>query len=86
MYCVDGGNSRELWRFKADHQVSGSPAIYHDSLYFGDAAGSLYCVEIRNGRLRWKFQTGGPITAPPIVYNDVLYVGSSDHIVYAWWA
>ena len=59
IYCVDAGSSKEIWRFKTDHQVSGSPIVYRDSVYCGSADGNLYCLEYRTGRLRWKFTTGG---------------------------
>ena len=78
------GAPRELWHFKADHQVSGSPLVYKDSVYCGAADGSFYCLESRTGRLRWRYKTGGAITGSPIVYNDILYIGSCDHILYAF--
>jgi outer membrane protein assembly factor BamB len=83
IYCIDGANAREIWRFKTDHQVSGSPVVYKDALYCGSADGNLYCIEYKTGRLRWKFATQGAITGTPVVINDVIYIGSGDHILYA---
>lgn len=74
---------RIFWRYKTDHQVSGSPAIYKDALYCGSVDGNLYCIEYRTGRLRWKFATKGPITGTPLIYDDIVYTGSVDHFLYA---
>lgn len=51
IYCLDTGNAKEVWRFKA----GGSPVIHKDSVYCGSADGKVYCLEYRTGRLRWKF-------------------------------
>ena len=83
LYCLEAGNGREDWRFRADHQIAGSATVYKDAVYTGSVDGNLYAVDISNGRLRWKFKTNKPIIGSPIVYNDILYVGSTDFIVYA---
>ena len=62
IYAVDAKSSKEIWRFRTEHQVNGSPVIYKDSLYCGSVDGSLYCLEYQTGRLRWKFGTEGAIT------------------------
>jgi outer membrane protein assembly factor BamB len=80
---VEAASAREVWRFKTNHQVSGSPIFYKDAIYCGSADGNLYCIEIKNGQLRWKFNTGGPITGTPVIFNDVLYIGSADHLLYS---
>jgi outer membrane protein assembly factor BamB len=80
---VEARTAKEVWRFRADHQISGSPVIYKDSAYCGSADGYLYCLEYRTGRLRWKFKTQGAITSAPLVYDDIVYVGSADHVMYA---
>jgi outer membrane protein assembly factor BamB len=80
---LDAGSAKENWRFKTDHQVSGSPVVNKEAVYCGSADGTLYCLETRNGRLRWRFSTGGPITGSPVVHNDIVYIGSHDHLLYA---
>jgi outer membrane protein assembly factor BamB len=80
---VECANGKEIWRYKTDHQVPGSPAVYKDSIYCGSVDGFLHCIDIQNGRLRWKFKTGKAITGSPIIFNDILYIGSTDYIVYA---
>ncbi len=32
VYCIDRTSAKEVWRFKADAQVSGSPLVYKDSI------------------------------------------------------
>jgi outer membrane protein assembly factor BamB len=80
---VDIRSAKEVWSFSTEHQVTGSPIIYEDSLYCGSVDGYLYCLEYRTGRLRWKFQTSGPITGTPIAMDGIVYVGSNDHRLYA---
>ena len=83
IYAVETKSSKEVWRFRTEHQVNGSPVVYKDSLYCGSVDGTLYCLEYRTGRLRWKFGTQGAITGTPLVYDDIVYIGSTDHQVYA---
>jgi outer membrane protein assembly factor BamB len=83
IYAVESKTSKEVWRFRTEHQVNGSPVVYKDSLYCGSVDGNLYCLEYRTGRLRWKFGTGGAITGTPLVYDDIVYIGSTDHQIYA---
>jgi len=83
---VDIRTAKEIWRFRAENQISGSPSAYKDSLYFGSVDGSMYCLEYRTGRLRWKFETQGAIIGSPVVFDDILYFGSTDHLVYALFA
>ena len=80
---MEAKSSKEVWRFRTEHQVNGSPVIYKDSIYCGSVDGNLYCLEYRTGRLRWKFGTEGAITGTPLVYDDVVYIGSTDHQIYA---
>jgi len=72
IYCLDKSSSKEIWRFKCDHQVSGSPMIYNESLYFGSADGSFYCLDYKTGRQRWKYLTQGLITGTPCAGNDMI--------------
>jgi outer membrane protein assembly factor BamB len=83
---VDARTAKEVWRFRTENQVSGSPVVYKDSLYCGSVDGNLYCLEYRTGRLRWKFETQGAITGSPVVMDDIVYIGSTDHHVYALFA
>jgi outer membrane protein assembly factor BamB len=80
---VDSRSAKEVWRFSTEHQVTGSPIIYKDSLYCGSVDGFLYCLEYRTGRMRWKYNTGRPVTGSPTAYEDIIYVGSTNNRVYA---
>ena len=80
---MDSSTGKEMWRFRTENQVSGSPVIYKDCLYCGSVDGNLYCLEYRSGRERWRFKTGGAITGTPVVFDDIVYIGSTDHQVYA---
>jgi outer membrane protein assembly factor BamB len=83
IYAVDARSARESWRFATEHQVTGSPVVYEDSVYVGSVDGSLYCIDMRSGRKRWQFSTAGPITGTPLIANGIVYIGSTDHKVYA---
>jgi serine/threonine protein kinase len=83
IYCVEARSAKEIWHYSTDHQVTGSPLFYKESLYCGSVDGSLYCLEYQTGQLRWKFSTGGPITGTPVAHDNVIYFGSTDHHLYA---
>ncbi|MBI4278916.1 MAG: PQQ-binding-like beta-propeller repeat protein [Armatimonadetes bacterium] len=48
----------EVWRFRADEAVTGSPVVVADTVYFGTWKGTFYAVDLRTGQLRWRRALG----------------------------
>jgi eukaryotic-like serine/threonine-protein kinase len=77
--CV---TSKELWRYRTEHQVSSSPVVYKDSLYCGSVDGPCIVLSIVPVVCAGSLDRRS-ITGSPLVYDDIVYVGSTDHQVYA---
>jgi polyvinyl alcohol dehydrogenase (cytochrome) len=75
------------WTFEPDGDVSATPAVDGDTVYFPDWAGYLYAVDKRTGALRWKtsiaLASGVPFDkarATPAVTADKVIVGTQGSI------
>jgi eukaryotic-like serine/threonine-protein kinase len=60
-----------------------SPAIWHDTVYFGSGDNNIYALDAGSGALKWKFRTGNVVHASPALADGMLYIGSWDHFFYA---
>lgn len=60
VYAIDAKTGKEVWRFEASGQVSGSPLVAEGRVYFGQQGGNrdFYAVDLRDGRPAWKVQAG----------------------------
>jgi polyvinyl alcohol dehydrogenase (cytochrome) len=71
------------WSFTTGGDVSATPAVDGDTVYFPDWAGNLYAVNKRTGELRWQRSiasyTGIPgdkARATPALAGDTLIIGN----------
>ncbi len=62
--------------------IFSSPAIYRDTIYFGDRTGYVYALDKTNGDIKWKTEIPGPHFSSPKIYKDALYIGSIDGNLY----
>ena len=60
-----------------------SPAIWHDTVYFGSGDGNVYALKATTGKKLWSFKTGDVVHASPAIDNGMLFVGSWDSYFYA---
>jgi outer membrane protein assembly factor BamB len=60
-----------------------SPAIWHDTVYFGSGDGNIYALSAKTGEKVWSFKTGDIVHASPAIDNGMLFVGSWDSYFYA---
>jgi outer membrane protein assembly factor BamB len=60
-----------------------SPAVWHDTVYFGSGDGNVYALNAATGALVWKFKTGDVVHASPAIDDGVVFIGSWDSYMYA---
>jgi polyvinyl alcohol dehydrogenase (cytochrome) len=77
------------WVFETGSDVSATPTVTENSVYFPDWAGNLYAVAANNGRLLWSRKisdyTGRPGSisrVSPAIFEDQLIIGDHDGV--AW--
>ena len=87
-YSTTDNNGAELWRFRTDDAIEGSPIIGEDGIiYFGDWWRDFYAL-YPNGTIKWKFRfsegtTGIVWSAPAISEEGTIYIGSYTTYLYA---
>jgi polyvinyl alcohol dehydrogenase (cytochrome) len=84
---VSTGNIASLhvkWTFTTGADVSATPTVDHDAIYFPDWAGNLYAVNKSNGKLIWSHQISDYNKVPgsfsrvsPAISGDLLIVGDT---------
>ena len=82
--CLETGDGKELWNFRARDKVDSSPVIAGDRVFFGSDDGKLYAVGLADGRLRWHFTAGAAVVAGPAVGESRLVVGVTDGMIYCF--
>lgn len=73
----------ELWSFKCEDEIRGSPLLYNDTIYIGCYDNNIYALSADEGEFQWKFATEGGITGKPAAEDGVIFVGSEDSRLYA---
>jgi polyvinyl alcohol dehydrogenase (cytochrome) len=83
------GSLSTKWDFTTDGDVSATPAVDADTVYFPDWAGNLYAVNRLTGAQRWKASvpaaTGDALDkarATPAVTSDKVIVGTQGGILF----
>jgi polyvinyl alcohol dehydrogenase (cytochrome) len=79
----NAGNLAKKWVFTTAGDVSATPAVDGQSVYFPDWAGYLYKVDAATGALQWKKeikgytgQTSGLARATPAISGNTLVIGA----------
>jgi outer membrane protein assembly factor BamB len=65
-----------IWRFMSGGEISHSPTVYDNRVYFGSSDGYVYALDATCGREIWRFDTKGDILTSPAVSNGYIYVGT----------
>ena len=73
----------ELWSFKCEDEIRGSPLVYEDMVLLGCYDNNLYALDKETGGFRWKFATEGGITGKPAAEDGTVFIGSEDSRLYA---
>ncbi len=73
----------EIWSFKCEDEIRGSPMVYEDTVYVGCYDNNLYALDKQTGKFQWKYATEGGITGKPAAEDGVIFIGSEDGRLYA---
>jgi outer membrane protein assembly factor BamB/tRNA A-37 threonylcarbamoyl transferase component Bud32 len=73
----------EIWSFKCEDEIRGSPLVYEDTVYVGCYDNNLYALDKQTGEFQWKYATEGGITGKPAAEDGVIFIGSEDGRLYA---
>jgi outer membrane protein assembly factor BamB len=91
VYCLDSGDGKTIWTFRAGGAVKGAIAYDRGRVFFGAYDGRLYALRATDGKLIWRAESnrdwlGGHGTfysTPSVAYSRV-YLGSTDGHVYSF--
>ena len=75
-------NVKTVWEKKNEVEIDGTPVINQNSIFFGDANGTLHCITANKGKPVWQFKTTGNIYSTPAVSEGKIVFGSYDHNIY----
>lgn len=79
--ALDAVNGERVWGYTAGAEMSSSPAVFGNTVYFGDDDNKLHAVNATTGAFICSFNTGGIINASPVVADagdgTVVYVGDN---------
>lgn len=73
----------QIWSFKCEDEIRGSPMVYEDTVYVGCYDNNLYALDKQTGEFQWKYATEGGITGKPAAEDGVIFIGSEDGRLYA---
>jgi outer membrane protein assembly factor BamB len=64
-YAFDAATGDVRWRFDANGQISGSPTVVGDVVYFATLKRRTYALDARTGKPLWTFPDGkySPVVA-----------------------
>ena len=75
-------NGKEIWRYKTDGQIMGSPNIYRKgssaSIIVGSYDYFLHCVDAKTGAFRWKYESDNFIHGAAAISGDMAIFGGCD--------
>src|SRR5258705_5542846 len=78
------GSLAPKWMFSTGGDVSATPTVAGNAVYFPDWAGNLYAVQAHSGRLLWSHQIaeyngrpGSVCRVSPAIYEDELIIGDN---------
>ncbi|MHC1630870.1 MAG: cobaltochelatase subunit CobN [Methanotrichaceae archaeon] len=76
LYCVDASSHSVLWTFLTDSQVTTTPSIWNDRVFFATDS-SIFALNATSGEELWKNDLKGTISSPAVSYGRV-YIGTGD--------
>lgn len=84
LVALDAGTGEERWRYRAEGDLRGAPALWGDDIFVVSSRGVIYAIDLGSGQPRWQFQTGAEFGAVPVAAGDeVVVAGGRDGVVWA---
>jgi len=88
LYALDLVTGKEIWNYKTEGQISGSPNWWktksRTSILVGSYDFSLHCVDAATGKSLWKYESENYINGAPACLNGSAIFGGCDgflHII-----
>lgn len=80
---IDKPASQAVWEFNAGQEISSSPYVDGDLVYFGCKDNYIYALNVKTGKLVWRYRTEDGIGSSPVTSDSLLFIGSYDYNLYA---
>ena len=74
---------RVRWRYETGWTVASSAAVSGETIFVGDASGTVRALRVADGSVAWEFKSGGPVYSTPDTGGGKLVFGSTDGSAYA---
>jgi outer membrane protein assembly factor BamB len=71
-YALDAATGDVIWSFKANGEISGSPTVIGNLVYFATLKGRTYALNAATGKQVWSFPDGK--YSPVVADRDRLYL------------
>lgn len=78
LYCVRGSSVE--WRHIADDRVASTPAVYDETVYYGDDAGVLHAVDAVSGDEVWRLRIADTFDLKPDITGSVTFDASAGQL------
>ena len=78
---LDASNGRQIWSFKAEGPVLGTPQMSEEVVYIGSGDRQVYAVDGKTGELLWKVHCPQPILESVLLTEDLVLVPSGNHML-----
>jgi eukaryotic-like serine/threonine-protein kinase len=75
-FTVETGT--EVWHYKSDNLLFGSPAVAEGVLVIADEGGVVMAIDARTGRELWQKSTGGEAFTTPAIARGVAFVATNE--------
>ena len=78
---MDASNGREIWSFKAEGPVLGTPQIIEDMVYIGSGDRKVYALYGKTGELIWNVHCPQPILGAVLLTENLVLVPSGNQML-----
>jgi outer membrane protein assembly factor BamB len=77
-------NTAELWSYRLEKHVFGTPAIYQGMVFIADCGRKMHCVDAATGEAIWTHDIKGEVWASPLVADGKVYLGTREGEFYVF--
>jgi outer membrane protein assembly factor BamB len=79
VYALDPASGAELWRFRTDDMVTGTPAVHGNFVLFSSYDKHAYAVKADDGSLQWKRDLKGELPSDVVIADGRALIGSRSY-------
>ena len=83
LYAHDSTTGESLWRYRADASITGTAAVFGDSVLIGDHDGWIHAVNVDSGAQLWRKGRVGAIRGEVSTDGTNVFVADEDGVVTA---